>query len=167
MKAKNLVMKNNRIRIDEIKTQETLNEVSLMRELKANNIIKERVELYRDFTVNLICYAHTTYFGKEYIHREEDIKGHFTWAFTKVIKEFEQEGIKFVDTKGVYDYFFDYFTHQFYNFEILPPIKDYMSFWDDIFNLHPKKQKNIMKVLIDLYGVFDSALDAKKSLVEI
>jgi hypothetical protein len=161
-------MKNNKIRIETVyKENNVFNEYELMKELKANNIVKERVELYRDFTVNLICYVHTTYFGKDFLKKEEDIIGHFNWAFEKVIKEFEIEGIRFNDTKELYIYFQDYFLHQFYNFESVPPIKDYIVFWDDIFSLHPKKQKNIMKVLTDLYLTFDTALDNKKTLVEI
>lgn len=161
-------MKNNKIRIETVyKENNVLNEYELMKDLKANNIVKERVELYRDFTVNLICYVHTTYFGKDFLKKEEDINGHFNWAFEKVIKEFESEGIRFNNTKELHVYFHDYFLHQFYNFESVPPIKDYIVFWDDIFSLHPKKQKNIMKVLTDLYLTFDTALDNKKTLVEI
>lgn len=161
-------MKNNRIRIEtQYKENDTYNEFEFMKELKANNIVKERVELYRDFTVNLICYAHTSYFGKDYLKSQEDINGHFNWAFSKVIKEFEQENIVFINTKELNDYFHEYFMHQFYNFETIPPIQDYITFWDDIFSLHPKKQKNIMKVLTDLYLTFDTALDNKKTLVEI
>jgi len=159
-------MKNNKVRIDTVyKDNDGYNEIELMKELKANNVIKERLELYRDFVVNLICYAHTTYFGREFLKKNEDIKGHFDWAFNKVIAEFKQEGIKFHHTEELREYFFEYFTQQFYNFDTVPPIKQYMSFWNDIFNVHPKKQKNIMKVLVDLYQIFDNSLENKKSLV--
>lgn len=159
---------NNKVRIEKVyKDNETFNnEYEIMKELKANNMIKERVELYRDFVVNLICYAHTTYFGKEYLHKEEDIKGHFNWAFNKVVAEFEIEGIIFKNTDKLRDYFYEYFTLQFYNLDPLPTIKSYMSFWDDIFNVYPKKQKSIMKVLADLYKIFDQCLEPKKKLIE-
>lgn len=161
-------MKNNKVRIEKNYKDTDMfnNEYEVMKELKANNMIKERIELYRDFIVNLVCYAHTTYFGKEYLKREEDIKGHFTWAFNKVIKEFALEDIKFKNTDKLYDYFYEYFRLQFYDFDPLPTIKSYMTFWDDIFSIYPKKQKNIMKILIDLYHIFDSSLEVTKKLVE-
>lgn len=159
-------MKNNKVRIDTVyKDNDTYNELELMKELKANNIIKERLELYRDFVVNLICYAHTTYFGREFLKCDEDIKGHFNWAFNRVLNEFKQEGLIFHHTEELNEYFFEYFVQQFYNFETLPPIKQYISFWSDIFTVQPKKQKNIMNVLVDLYQMFDNSLDNKKNLV--
>lgn len=160
-------MKNNKVRIETVYNDddESYNELQLMKELKANNIIKERLELYRDFVVNLICYAHTTYFGREYLKREEDIKGHFDWAFNKVLSEFKQEEIIFQNTDDLHEYFYEYFSQQFYNFDTVPPIKQYLSFWNDIFNVYPKKQKNIMKVLVDLYMIFDHSLDNKKNMI--
>jgi len=157
---------NNKVRIEKVFKDEGYSEFEIMKELKSNGIMKERVELYRDFVVNLICYAHTTYFGRDFLKKEEDIKGHFSWAFNKVISEFAQEGIMFINTAELHEYFLEYFTQQFYNFETIPPVKQYISFWDDIFAIHPKKQKNIMKVLLDLYQIFDKALDTKKSLIE-
>jgi len=159
---------NNKVNIEKVyKDNESYNEFELMKEMKSKSVIKERLELYRDFVINLICYAHTTYFGKDYLKKEEDIKGHFNWAFNKVVSEFELENIKFHNVAELHEYFFEYFTQQFYNFEVLPPIKQYMTFWDDIFTIRPKKQKDIMKVLIDLYQIFDGALDNKKSLIEV
>lgn len=159
-------MKNNKVRIETVfKDNDSYNEIELMKELKANNVIKERLELYRDFIVNLICYAHTTYFGREFLKKDDDIKGHFNWAFNKVLGEFKQEGIIFGNTNELHEYFLEYFTQQFYNFEEIPPIKQYISFWNDIFNVHPKKQKNVMKVLVDLYQIFDNSLENKKNLI--
>lgn len=161
-------MKNNKVRIEPVyKDNEAFNEIELMKELKANNIIKERLEIYKDFVINLICYAHTTYFGKDFLKKDEDIKGHFDWAFNKVLAEFKLEGIKFYQTNELRQYFFEYFIEQFYNFETVPPIKQYMSFWNDIFNVQPKKQKNVMKVLVDLYQIFDYSLENKKTLIAI
>lgn len=160
-------MKNNKIRIDKVyKDNESFNEFEIIKEMKANSVVKERLELYRDFVINLICYAHTTYFGKDFVKTDEDIKGHYTWAFNRVVNEFAQEGIHFTITNELNEYFFEYFTQQFYNFEVIPPIKQYMSFWDDIFSIYPKKDKKVMKVLVDLYQIFDTAIESKKSLIE-
>jgi hypothetical protein len=159
-------MKNNKVRIDTVyKDNGSYNEMQLMKELKANNISRERLELYRDFVVNLICYAHTTYFGREFLKKEEDVKGHYGWAFNKVLAEFKQEGIIFQNTEELFEYFYEYFTQQFYSFDELPAIKDYLAFWNDIFHVYPKKEKKVMKVLIDLYQIFDNSLENKKNLI--
>lgn len=160
-------MKNNKVRIETVyKDNDSYNEIQLMKELKVNNITKERLELYRDFVVNLICYAHTTYFGKDFLKNDDDVKGHYRWAFERVLTDYKQEGIIFHDTEDLYDYFFEYFLQQFYSYhDDLPQIKDYIQFWNDIFKIHPKKHKNVMKVLIDLYHIFDNSLENKKTLV--
>jgi hypothetical protein len=156
-------MKNNKVRIDTV--YKIYNEMELMKEFKANNIIKDRLELYKDFVVNLICYAHTTYFGKDFLKIEEDIKGHFNWSFNKVISDFKSEGIIFQCNDELYEYFYEYFSRQFYSYDNPPEIKDYIAFWNDIFYVAPKKKKEVMKVLVDLYQIFDNALENKKTLM--
>jgi hypothetical protein len=158
---------NNKVRIEKVFKDEGYNEFEIMKELKSNGVMKERIELYRDFVINLICYAHTTYFGRDFLKKDDDLKGHFNWAFNKVVAEFGQEGIMFINTVELREYFFEYFTQQFYNYDTLPTVKQYISFWDDIFSITPKKHKNMMKILLDLYQVFDNALDHKKSLMEV
>lgn len=151
-----------KVTIDESKNEkEFLNEYQTMKQLKANNVIKDRVEFYRDFVINLIHYIHSTYLGKEFIKSEEDVKGHFNWAFNKVLADFEKEGIIFHDTKKLREYFFDYFNTRFYSVETIPTLKMFIAFWDDIFTLKPNKEKTVLNALMEIYKLFDDAFNKK------
>lgn len=151
-----------KVTIDETRNgKEYLNDYQTMKQLKANNVIKDRVEFYRDFVINLIHYIHTTYLGKEFIKTEEDVKGHFNWAFNKVLSDFEKEGIIFKDTKNLREYFFDYFNTRFYSVETIPTLKMFTAFWDDIFTLKPNKEKTVLNALIEIYKLFDEAFNQK------
>jgi len=158
----------NKVALEEIRNdKEFYNEYQIMKQLKTNNIIKERVELYRDFVVNLIHYLHSTYLGKEYIKTEEDVKGHFNWAFNKVISEYENEGIVFNDTKELRTYFYNYFHVRFYEVENAPSIKTFLGFWDEIFLVKPNKEKTLLNALIEIYKLFDGSLNRKNILEKI
>lgn len=156
----------NKIALEEIRNdKEFFNEYQMMKQLKTNNVIKERVELYRDFVVNLIHYLHSTYLGRDYIKTEDDVKGHFNWAFNKVLSEFETEGIIFSDTKELRTYFYNYFQVRFYEVEIVPSIKIFLGFWDDIFSVKPNKEKTLLNALIEIYKLFDASMN-KKNILE-
>jgi hypothetical protein len=151
-----------KVTIEETRVEkEFLNEYRIMKELKSNNVIKERVELYRDFVINLIHYIHSTYLGKEFIKSEEDITGHFNWAFNKVLADFEKEGVVFNNIKELKRYFFEYFNTRFYSVEVVPSLKNFIDFWDNIFTLKPNKEKSILNALIEIYKLFDTAFNKK------
>ncbi len=142
--------------------KEILTEYQIMKKLKVNNAIKERIELYRDFVINLLGYVYSTYLGKEYIKTDEDIKGHFNWAFNKVLADFESEGIVFNDTVRLKEYFFKYFNVRLYSVsESLPTYETFYDFWESIFSLKPNKEKRLLDGLIEVYKIFDDALSKK------
>ena len=141
--------------IDEIK------EYEMIKKFKVNNIIMERVELYKDFTFNLLYKIHDTYLGTEYIKNEYDIRGHYTWCYRKVLKEFEEEGIYFYENEELYDYFYGYFLDQFYKKEP-ETISYYERFWENIFDIKSAtKKRNIFEVLLEIYEVFDKTINKK------
>lgn len=155
----------NKVALEKIRDdKEFFNEYQMMKQLKTNNVIKERVELYRDFVVNLIHYLHTTYFGREYIKTEEDVKGHFHWAFNKVLSEYESEGIVFNDTKELRTYFYNYFQARFYDVETIPSMRTFLMFWEDIFSVKSNKEKTLLNALIEIYKLFDASLNRKNIL---
>jgi hypothetical protein len=160
-------MKNKIILQETLKENEILNEYQTMKQLKLNNIIKERVELYRDFVVNLIYYIHTSYLGKEYIKTNEDLKGHYNWAFNKVLFDFEKEDIVFGDTDELREYFFEYFKTRFYYVDKIPSQKTFISFWDEIFLIKNTKEKALFNALVDIYKLFDDALNGKNILDKV
>ena len=58
-------------------------------------IVKDRVEIYKDFALNLLYYINHYYIDYESINADEDIGNHFNWCFNKVCDEFLLEGINF------------------------------------------------------------------------
>jgi hypothetical protein len=148
--------------IDEAKIErEFLSDYQIMKQAKLNNVIKERVELYRDFVINLIHYIHTTYLGKEFIKTEEDVKGHYNWAFNKVLSDFEKEGVIFTESIELRAYFYEYFHTRFYSAENIPSLKTFLDFWENIFILKANKEKTVMSALMEIYKLFDNAFNNK------
>jgi hypothetical protein len=158
----------NKLLLGEAKNdREVYKDFQLMKQLKSNNVSKERIEFYRDFIINLIQYIHTSYLGKEFIKTSEDVKGHFNWAFNKVLFDLEKEGVSFGETKTLRTYFFDYFLERFYTVETVPSLKSFISYWDGIFTIRNTKEKTETETLILTYKKFDEALNDKNILEKI
>lgn len=140
---------------------ENIKELEMTRKFKSYNVIKERVELYKDFTLNLLYYVYDTYLGNEYIKTEYDIRGHFTWCYRKVLEDFEREGIYFHENEELYDYFYGYYLDQFYKKNKLETLSHYEKFWENIFEIKKTKKRNIFEVLLELYEIFDKSITKK------
>lgn len=139
-----------------------------MRKFRSSNVIKERVELYKDFTINLLYNIYNTYLGDDFISSDEDIKGHFTWAFNKMIEEFYDEDIIFFKTNDLFDYFYEYYYSHFYKLGQSQSFSYYKNFWENIFDLkNQKKDKKVFDVLIQIYELFDNSLSEKIQIQEI
>jgi len=138
-------------------------ELEIVRKFKSHNVIKERVELYKDFTVNLLHYIYDSYLGSEFIRTEHDKRGHFTWAYGKVLDEFEDEGIDFYGNDDLFEYFYVYFKDQFYDMKKIENFNYYYKFWLDIFDLSKNKQRKKFEVLLQIYEIFDDSLISDKS----
>jgi hypothetical protein len=147
--------------------EDILNEFEMAKTLKMYNILNERIEIYKDFTINLLSYIYDTYLGKEYIYKESDIKGHFTWCFKKVVEEFELEEISFIDNEKLYDYFYNFYLDQFYLSDNNRPITHFMKFWDDIFDYKKDKKKKIFDILVEVYDIFNISLENKERALEL
>jgi len=157
----------NKVILQEVRNEkEILTEYEAMKQMKSNNVVKERVEFYRDFVINLIHYIHSTYLGKDYIKTEEDIRGHFNWAFNKVLADLEAEEIIFGDTKEIREYYFKYFHVRLYEVDATPSLKAFLNFWEEIFALKPNKEKTVMNALIEVYKMFDDAFTSKKIILD-
>ena len=59
--------------------------------VKAYNIKSEKTELFFDFINSLFTLIRETYLGEDIMKKEEDIKGHFTWCWDKVVSNFKKE----------------------------------------------------------------------------
>lgn len=147
---------------------ELIKEFEILKKFKSHNILKERVELYKDFTLNLLNHIYTSYLGREYIKTKRDVEGHYNWCFGKVLEEFDDQEIDFYGNDDLYNYFFRYFYDQFYNSTKQLPVSQHRKMWTEIYN-HKKlnKNKNEFEVLVELYQIFDSSLDSKHKEVEV
>jgi len=144
-----------------------LNEYEILKELKTHNILRERIEIYKDFCINLLHYIYDSYLGKEYIFKESDIIGHFNWCYLKVLDEFYEEEIDFIDNKSMYEYFYKFYSHQFYFSETKKSLNYFINFWDDIFNYKKDKKKKYFDVLVEIYSVFNESLEKKERKLEL
>ena len=68
-------------------------------------VVKDRVEIYKDFAMNLLYYIYNYYIDRESLSADEDIRNHYSWCFGKVCDEFKQEGLDFSKNKELKEYF--------------------------------------------------------------
>jgi hypothetical protein len=131
-------------------------------------IVKDRVEIYKDFTINLLNYIVDFYLDSETLSDDNDIKNHYNWCFNKVCDEFKKENIDFSKNTGLRNYFFDFFYHQFYKKETQEvSLAYYEKFWRNIFEIDNQKNKNIINTMIEIYNIFDTSINQEKNILEI
>lgn len=131
------------------------------------NIIKNRIEIYRDFALNLLYCIFDYYLDKETLNKDQDIKNHFNWCFKKVCNEFLKEEINFSDNDELNKYFFTYYYHQFYTNNQEISIKYFEKFWKNIFDMDRLKNKNKINILIEIYNIYDKSINSEKNILEI
>lgn len=132
-------------------------------------IIKDRVEIYKDFTLNLMYYIVDFYLDKKTLNLDNDIYAHYSWCFNKVCDEFKKEGLDFTNNKKLKNYFYGYYYHQLYKSagEDIPSLKVYEDFWKLIFNFNKQRNKRVINVLIEVYHLFDKSINHhEKNILE-
>jgi len=131
-------------------------------------IVKDRVEIYKDFTINLLNYIYDYYLDKETLGDDNDILNHFNWCFNRVCDEFKLEGLNFSKNEPLRQYFQQFFYHQFYKRESNDiSLGYYEKFWRSIFQIDGQKNKNVMNTMIELYNIFDTSVNQEKNILEI
>lgn len=139
-----------------------------MNNTKKYIIIKDRVELYKDFAMNLLYYIYNYYIDRESLSDDEDIHNHYIWCFNKVCDEFKQENIDFSNNEELKSYFYAYYYHQFYTSQNTDnPITNYEKFWRNIFEIDKQKNKNIINILLEIYMIYDKSINSEKNILEI
>lgn len=134
-------------------------------------IIKDRVEVYKDFTINLLKCIVKYYVDRESLSDEQDIRNHFMWCYDKVNDEFKKEELDFSDNKELREYFYTYYYHQFYmiddnHIEYNRLVKLIEEFWIEIFSINNQKNKTIITVMIELYSIFDNTINKENNILE-
>jgi hypothetical protein len=130
-------------------------------------IIKDRVEIYKDFAINLLYYIYNFYIDKETLSADDDIRNHYNWCFKKVCDEFKLEGLDFNDNNELKEYFYAYYYHQFYKVKNSCSLEYYEKFWKNIFEIDKQKNKNIINILIEIYNIYDKSINREKNILEI
>jgi len=139
--------------------KEVVNEYELHNLYKENKIIRERVDLYRDFIITLCIKIEDTYLGKAYLKKEVDFVNHFNWAYFKVLQEFDEDGISFYHNDEVYSYFKNEVFEQFYAKDGKLGEGDYKKFWLSLMRFEGRKIRINLNVMIEIYKMFDKSLD--------
>jgi len=136
---------------------------------KKYSIVRERVEIYKDFALNLLYYIYHYYLDKQTLSADEDIYNHYSWCYNKVCDEFKKEEIDFSKNKDLKEYFFMYYYHQFYRAEDNEEItlKYFENFWKNIFEIDKQKNRNTINVLIEIYTIYNKSIDKEKNILEI
>jgi hypothetical protein len=132
-------------------------------------IVKDRVEIYKDFALNLLNYIHDYYLDNVTLGKDVDIHNHYSWCFYKVCDEFKKEGLDFSKNDKLKDYFYVYYYQQFYTATTsqATSLKYFDNFWRNIFEIEKHRNKNIINILIELYGIYDKSVSQEKNILEI
>lgn len=134
-------------------------------------VIKDRVEVYKDFTLNLLYYIQKYYVDRESLSEDEDIYNHYSWCYNKTCDDFKKEELDFSTNEELKKYFYMYYYNQFYlldedQFGHDGSLEYFKEFWDTIFEIKNQKNRNILNVLIELYAIFDKSVNKEKNILE-
>ena len=123
-------------------------------------VIKDRVEIYKDFTINLTNYIIDYYLDNVTLSNDVDIKNHYNFCFNKVCDEFKKEEIDFTNNDGIREYYYTFFYNQFYKIDNEGITAEYYEkFWRNIFDIKKQKSKNMINTLVEVYSVFDQTIN--------
>lgn len=132
-------------------------------------VVKDRVEIFKDFSISLLNYIFQYYIDKESLSDDVDIRNHFLWCYKKVCDEFLLEEIDFTDNNELIEYFYSYYYNQFYKPNIENSeanLEFFDKFWREIFEIHKQKNKNIFNIMVEAYKIFDKSI-VKENIVEM
>ena len=133
---------------------------------RANNIIPEYSELFKDFCFSLLFIIKDTYLGDSHGDSKEtkigltseEKKQHFEWCWNTTLKNFEKENILFEFKQDDYDYFESFFFEVFYeqtDFKVRGAIQDFIG---QLFTRNRAFSKSDLEMFTDVYKVLERSL---------
>ena len=133
---------------------------------RANNIIPEYSELFKDFCFSLLFLIKDTYLGDSHGDSKEtkigltseEKKQHFEWCWNTTLKNFEKENILFEFKQDDYDYFESFFFEVFYeqtDFKVRGAIQDFIG---QLFTRNRAFSKSDLEMFTDVYKVLERSL---------
>lgn len=133
---------------------------------RANNIIREKMELYSDFTLTLNILVINTYLGENDTPKEtkinltkEDNDKHFLWCWNKSIGIFKDEGIKFSSKGKHFDYFKNFFDEIFYSRKDGVSRDSIEKFFTQLFEMNSTFTQSDLDTLIMIYKLMDNSIE--------
>lgn len=133
---------------------------------RANNIIREKMELYSDFTLTLNILVINTYLGENDTPKEtkinltkEDNDKHFLWCWNKSIGIFKDEGIKFSGEGKHFDYFKNFFDEIFYSRKDRVSRDSIEKFFTQLFEMNDTFTQSDLETLIMIYKLMDNSIE--------
>lgn len=132
-------------------------EVETLEHLYAgNNIVFERVDLYRDFVLTLNDLILTTYLGDD-VTNASDQAEHFRWCWNKASYALKCGKIKLSTNEEAYSYFFSFYMDTFYlvDKETDLTINKIGAIWESIFNYNDEKTRSDLDTFLVLYKIFE------------
>ena len=132
---------------------------------KINNMIPEKLELFYDFSQSLNLLISETYLGgfgntneTNITLSEDDKYKHFEWCFTKIISNYEKEGIFFEDKGNHFNYFRNFFMEIFYNQKEEKVRSSVKNFFNELFKISKTFTKSDLDMILVIYKVMNENL---------
>jgi hypothetical protein len=129
---------------------------------EANNIIYEKLELFSDFSLSLHELIIQTYLGENDTPNDtkitltnEDEEKHFDWCWSKLLRNFEKEGIKFSYEGDHYDYYKSFFFDIFYNQKEDHLRHSVGQFFQELFDMEKGFTKSDLDMVSTIYKYLD------------
>jgi HSP90 family molecular chaperone len=125
----------------------------------ANNITREKCELYSDFIQSLILIIFDTYMGDDVTSATEQIN-HFKWCWDKNVSNFKEEGFT-INSEKLYSYFLEFMHEVYYplpnKIENNNTYTNLLKLWMFIFDFDEPKTKSDVDTLIEVYGLMSAS----------
>jgi hypothetical protein len=130
--------------------------------VKANNINTEKLELFFDYLNGLYSTVIETYLGDDVIKEDKERKEHFDWCWKNLVKNFEEENIRFKYYGHHYEYFWNFFYESFYINKKEENKEKISEFLFKLFSLHLHKTKSELDMLSEIYFILEDNLTVDK-----
>lgn len=133
---------------------------------RANNIIPEYSDLFRDFSLSLYYIMRETYLGDSHGDyndtkigmTDEDKKNHFEWCWGTTLHNFEKENILFEFSENDFDYFESFFFEVFYEQKDIKVKNAIEEFFKQLFQKNRTFSKSDLEMFTDVYKVLERSL---------
>lgn len=125
---------------------------------RAHNIIREKSELYYDFLSSILDLIDETYLGSDVLVSDNDIINHYYWCFSKIINNFDQEGIHFTNKTNQYEYLWILLYRGYYKSVIEQKYIILSEYFKELFTFNKVKTPIELESFIEIYKMFDQNL---------